>query len=331
MSDQPPPPKPKPGSLRDRIAAFEKSTPSTNAAPPPLAPRPKPGQVSWKPKQATPPDSPAADETSAPQPKKSSGGMSASDAKESIGKGVSLKERMAALQGKGAFGAPSPPIAPKPAVEKPKWKPPPTIAPPPEDTDEQEKEIAIEKSEDALEQDSVPVEETPEAEEGEAAEVDPQEEERKRRAALAARMARLGGARVGMGPPVFGGPAYKKSQPKSGDSTPTSEHVKADEEPDLKSPPAPEVEAGSDEAAKKGARYDLFPRYISTILVQITLRANARRLTHPLFYPLILLLHQQLPLVFPVRCLCLPLPAEQHHLEGNLLSLPHRRRLRNQK
>ena len=35
-------------------------------------------------------------------------------------------------------------------------------------------------------------------------EVDPEEEERQRRAAIAARMARLGGARVGMGPPVFG-------------------------------------------------------------------------------------------------------------------------------
>ena len=33
---------------------------------------------------------------------------------------------------------------------------------------------------------------------------DPEEEERQRRAAIAARMAKLGGARVGMGPPVFG-------------------------------------------------------------------------------------------------------------------------------
>ena len=33
---------------------------------------------------------------------------------------------------------------------------------------------------------------------------DPEEEERQRRAAIAARMARLGGTRVGMGPPIFG-------------------------------------------------------------------------------------------------------------------------------
>ncbi|KAJ3890660.1 hypothetical protein GG344DRAFT_35410, partial [Lentinula edodes] len=148
MSDQPPQPKPKPGSLRDRIAAFEKSTPSN--APPPVAPRPKPGgHVSWKPKQPTPPDSPAApaDESSVNRPQKPGGGMSASDAKESIGKGGSLKERMAALQGKGAFGAPSPPVAPKPAVEKPKWKPPPPVASPPEE--EEEIETASDKAKDA--------------------------------------------------------------------------------------------------------------------------------------------------------------------------------------
>ncbi|TFY73652.1 hypothetical protein EWM64_g10360, partial [Hericium alpestre] len=43
-----------------------------------------------------------------------------------------------------------------------------------------------------------------EAEEKEEKEDDPEEEERARRAAIAARMARLGGARVGMAPPVFG-------------------------------------------------------------------------------------------------------------------------------
>lgn len=226
MSDQPSPPKSKPGSLRDRIAAFEKPSTSTNA-PPPIASRPKAGQVSWKPKQVTPPESPAAEETSIPQPKKFGGGMSATDAKESIGKGVSLKERMAALQGKGAFGASPPPIAPKPAIEKPKWKPPPTVALPPDDDDNEEKEVFVEKSEQVLstpalgEQGPSQVEERtePTAEEGDA-EDDPQEEERKRRAALAARMARLGGARVGMGAPVFGGSAYKKPQPKSEPETP---------------------------------------------------------------------------------------------------------------
>ncbi|KIK71373.1 hypothetical protein GYMLUDRAFT_52464 [Collybiopsis luxurians FD-317 M1] len=265
MSDQPPPPKPKPGSLRDRIAAFEKAAPSN--APPP-APRPKPGTVAWKPKPATPPDSPGATgDVSSSQPKKIGGGMSASDARDSIGKGGSLKERMAALQGKGAFGGPPPPVAPKPAIEKPKWKPPPVVPP----SDESEgKEVPTEKLDIST---SPPVKSPgeelnqslsenevsdagprPEAEEEEK-EADPEEEERQRRATLAARMARLGGARVGMGPPVFGGPAYKKPQPKPEEvsNESVSESVKS-EESSLKSPVALEMEPGSlksDEEVKK--------------------------------------------------------------------------------
>ena len=130
MSDSTPP-KPKPGSLRDRIAAFEQK-PASSPAPP--APRPKPGGLSqWKPHVSTPPDS--------PQPNNNrNDSMSATDAKESITKGGSLKERMAALQGLGAFGggpATSPP--PKPS-EKPKWKPPPqvTVAPPVAGDDEED-------------------------------------------------------------------------------------------------------------------------------------------------------------------------------------------------
>ncbi|KAF5384732.1 hypothetical protein D9757_006238 [Collybiopsis confluens] len=250
MSDQPPPPKPMPGSLRDRIAAFEKSTPSNT---PPSAPRPKPAGVSWKPKPATPPDSPGlAEGSSSSQPKRFGGGMSASDAKESIGKGGSLKERMAALQGKGAFGAPPPPVAPKPIVEKPKWKPPPPVASPPDESEEKEAitekpdtpaaapmkspEEQLEKS--SGENEDLPTGFRPEAEEGDGEysekDPDPEEEERQRRAALAARMARLGGARVGMGPPVFGGPAYKKPQPKPQEDV--SEPVKS-EDSSVKSSP----------------------------------------------------------------------------------------------
>ncbi|KAI5991110.1 hypothetical protein EDD15DRAFT_2130846, partial [Pisolithus albus] len=143
MSDQSPPPtKPKPGSLRDRIAAFEnKNAPATSApgsgtgtaAP---ASRPKPGNLQWKPKAPSPPPTPP-DQTS--KIVGVGGGMSASDAKESITRGGTLKERMAALQGKGGFGAPAPPptLPTKPvAVEKPKWKPPPAISSPPADDDE---------------------------------------------------------------------------------------------------------------------------------------------------------------------------------------------------
>jgi hypothetical protein len=153
--------------------------------------------------------------------------MSVSDAKESIikGGGGSLKDRMAALQGKGGFGAPSPPLAPKPAVEKPKWKPPPAIAAPIDDDnhgtgDEPPNADAIAVTLDRTK--SSPV--SPrgfefskaivEGEETSTAEpttstggdvegiTDPEEEERQRRAAIAARMARLGGARLGMAPPV---------------------------------------------------------------------------------------------------------------------------------
>ncbi|EGN94025.1 hypothetical protein SERLA73DRAFT_189175, partial [Serpula lacrymans var. lacrymans S7.3] len=140
MSDQSPPPKPKPGSLRDRIAAFENKQSAPASAPPP--PRPKPGGLQWKPRAPSPPSSPgsSADRAQTPE-KKTSGagsGMSASDAKESIGMGGTLKERMAALQGRGGFGAPAPVIPPKP-TEKPKWKPPPVVQSPP--TDEEDKEV----------------------------------------------------------------------------------------------------------------------------------------------------------------------------------------------
>ncbi|KAJ7094217.1 hypothetical protein C8R43DRAFT_828052, partial [Mycena crocata] len=126
MSDTPPPPKPKPGSLRDRIAAFEKPSSGSSApAPPPLRPKPA-GTVSWKPKPPSPPTenttfSAGGEGDAAPTAK--TGGMSASDAKESIGRGGSLKDRMAALQGRGAFGAPAPPPAPIPKGKK--WVPPP--------------------------------------------------------------------------------------------------------------------------------------------------------------------------------------------------------------
>jgi len=159
--------------------------------------------------------------------------MSASDAKESItkGGGGSLKDRMAALQGKGAFGAPAPPLAPKPAVEKPRWKPPPAVAAP-LDSDDQDgtstapgdepPAAAIAAAVDRTRSPPVSVEprggldlpkpiaeETSTVESTTVTEVDaggttdPEEEERQRRAAIAARMARLGGARLGMAPPVL--------------------------------------------------------------------------------------------------------------------------------
>lgn len=207
MSD---PPKPKPGSLRDRIAAFEKQ-PAASSGPAPPAPRPKPSGLQWKPRQASPP--PAVDDAEGVK----KGGMSASDAKETIGKGVSLKERMAALNNRGAFGgAPTspPPTGPKPNVERPKWKPPPVVAPPAdEDTGDAPPVTSPPVSTDKPAADAQ--EQPAESEESQEAPAEnDEEEERQRRAALAARMARLGGARVGMAPPVLGRKPKSTEAPK---------------------------------------------------------------------------------------------------------------------
>ena len=164
--------------------------------------------------------------------------MSASDAKESITKGGSLKERMAALQGLGAFGG-GPPAAPPPRpAEKPKWKPPPQVAVAPPvagDEDEGDGAAADDRppvsplkapSDDILavlsKAPPPPPQEPPQEGvseiEGEAPAggddaPDPEEEERQRRAAIAARMARLGGTRVGMAPPIFGRKPEVKPKP----------------------------------------------------------------------------------------------------------------------
>lgn len=210
MSD--PPPK-KVGSLRDRIAAFENKGSAPAPAPPP-APRPKPGHINWTPKPLSPPTSPKASSSGhddSAEARKAAG-MSATDAKESIGK-LSLKERMAALQGSGGFSGPGGAAAappPRPSGEKPKWKPPPVVqrVEPIGGDDEEDKPTEVKAEREHTDEPKSPEEaaETKESEQEprEEGEPDPQEEERQRRAALAARMARLGGARVGMGPPIFG-------------------------------------------------------------------------------------------------------------------------------
>jgi hypothetical protein len=220
MSDTPPSStKPKVGSLRDRIAAFEKPAAGNSQPGPAPVPRSKPGGVSWKPKVPSPPSSPGGPEHVVSE--KKAGGMSASDAKESIGKGGSLKDRMAALQGKGAFGAP-PPVASKPAVEKPKWKPPPVVAPVDKDEDQHppvESSTSpslppptVRSSEDDGVIDTHEEETAPGADGEDQTEVDSKEDERQRRAAIAARMARLGGARVGMAPMFGHRPVAKKPE-----------------------------------------------------------------------------------------------------------------------
>lgn len=203
--------------------------------------------------------------------------MSASDAKESITKAGSLKDRMAALQGKGAFGAP-PSVAPKPAVGKPRWKPPPVVRAPVDDDDHsagespaaniaaavertisppvkpQESIVRAEGEETAL---SPPAAVSGEGEGDDSAEAgpaDPEEEERQRRAAIAARMARLGGARLGMAPPVFGKkpPVRRPTQeeaPKAEESKPDEEEPKRDiSSPEAVKPVDMPLPAPSDES-----------------------------------------------------------------------------------
>lgn len=232
MADEEPP-RPKPGSLKDRIKQFEQSSSTPAAGPPPL--RPKPGTLGqWKPKQVDPP-SPTKQTASASTSQDvaahtahadddavkhgEGGGMSASDAMSSITKGGgSLKERMAALQGKGAFGesgasnaAAAPPL---PNQGKPRvWRSSP--APPIEPKVKEEAPGDVQAGDEAHEEAAASPhhdDEEAAAQPGEAVEGDgepktEEEQERERRAAIAARMARLGGARLGM--PVGFGVAAK--------------------------------------------------------------------------------------------------------------------------
>lgn len=252
MSDQP---QKKPGSLRDRIAAFEKSSASPSAAQPPPPPRPKPaGFANWKPKQPSPPSSPQVNVGSADHATVSSSGMSASDARDSITKGASLRERMAALQNKGAFGAP-PPVAPKPAAERPKWKPPPVVqAPDPENASSEgpggittaierttsptpiKSQANIVEGEDGTQPTDIPT----------GASDTNVEEERQRRAAIAARMARLGGARLGMAPPIIGKKPVRRSTQEELEATEDKKfHSSQDVNPDSAARPnSPSIEPG---------------------------------------------------------------------------------------
>jgi len=189
MSDNPAPPK-KVGSLRDRIAAFEKPQASSSGPTPP-PPRPKPGGLvgQWKPKQL---------ERVGPSTEDSDtdkGGMTADDARHSISRGGGLKERMAALQGKGGFGAPAdssaskaPPL-PSEQGKARVWRPVVDLPPPTAATHDEYNDdaTALPTSDDATKGENVDSDNEPKTED---------DLERERRAAIAARMAKLGGARV---------------------------------------------------------------------------------------------------------------------------------------
>ncbi|CAE6471020.1 unnamed protein product [Rhizoctonia solani] len=226
MADEEQPPPRKVGSLRDRIAQFEKK-PEASAPPPPRA---APKQWAWKAKQettATASPAPNTSTTSAekptpsthersPSPPPQRPAFSSDDAREAIAGGMgSLKERMAALQGRNIGG----------------------MAPPPKP-----KKVVIEREEPKEEDQPEPVE-------------DEDEEEKARRARLAERMAKLGGARVGVGPPLFSRPqkheedeskAVEDKHPEAGDDVPgePKEEPKATV---VENEPEPDAEA-TDEA-----------------------------------------------------------------------------------
>jgi hypothetical protein len=207
-----PQPTSKPGSLRDRIAAFESkaTTAKTTTTSSPPSIRPKPNPVVWKPRPSSPSPEGPNNHGSGTTGAISAGGMSASDAKESITRAGGLRERMAALQGKGAFGGPPPVAAAKPPLpqgEKPRWRPPPKVIVPPSPLEEKEgaeKERAPEPvvpSSPPADLSSAPLGGDAEMKE-EKEEKEEADDEANRRAALAARMARLGGARVGLAAPA---------------------------------------------------------------------------------------------------------------------------------
>ncbi|GHJ86164.1 hypothetical protein NliqN6_2566 [Naganishia liquefaciens] len=202
-----------PTSFKDKLAAFNRSSGSAGP-PPPLKPKPLGtsggvGTWAWKQKQqqqqqAASTSHPASEtqQTDAPReqvvPAPSSSGMSASDAKASIGLGGSLRERMAALAGAGAFGGEKSAKGPPPAVgSKPRvWKRP-EVAPPA--TGEGE------TSEITGTGDLIGEERSDQAKDHAGGDQEDQLE-KERRAAIAARMAKLGGrGMMGMPMPI-GGP-----------------------------------------------------------------------------------------------------------------------------
>ena len=239
-------------TMKDRLAFFAAA--QSKPAPPPVKPKPAASGLTWSQRQklrqeqetaegaaapAPPPAAPATAREAGPADppaagdspqakKKDDAGLSAADAVSSISKGGSLRERMAALQGAGAFGsgAEQPPAAP--ASSGKTWKRPP--APPAAEPD----------AEDEAGEDSGPVDkaETAAAEEGDAIaaageEVEggddnetEEEKEKARRAAIAARMAKLG-ARGPMGMAAPAKPARKPVKEAEVVSTPAEEQAEA--------------------------------------------------------------------------------------------------------
>lgn len=243
----------KPQSFKDKLAAFNRSA-TSGAGPPPLKPKPLGasggvGSWAWKQKQqqaaaegtanAVPSDAtPSEQHHPAPTPVRetedsaqhpppaAASGMSASDAKASIAAGGSLRERMAALAGAGAFGSDKPKGPPPPVASKPRvWKRPeqPVVAEPTLGADEENAgqtvppvalphpiAVTFESAGHAAEPQDGPREGEEQA--AQAEDEDEEQKEKERRAAIAARMARLGGRGV-MGMPMAMGASMGGAKP----------------------------------------------------------------------------------------------------------------------
>ena len=215
MSDQWPPPASKPGSLRDRVAAYENKRSTSASKGPPIS---SPELVSLQRKPRPPSPSVAWDNVhSSGCETQSTRGTSAVDAMESIGRSGSLRERMVALQGKGAFGSAPPPTAPKPSIERPERGRLPSVPAPVTSRDES-KEATRGVDASGREASRSPPPRTaaslsPERQgtasheeislvQGDGGDRGTEEEERQHRAVIAVHMSRLGGAKVGTGPPI---------------------------------------------------------------------------------------------------------------------------------
>lgn len=211
-------------SMKDRLAFFAAA--QNKPAPPAVKPKPASGGLTWSQRQklrqeqeakekeaegsspapaptpsaaatAGPTTAPAPPTQGGPEPEKkeaAGAGLSAADAQSSISKGGSLRERMAALQGAGAFGSPAEKNSAPPAPTGKVWHRPSAPEPiPGEEGDEAGDDV-----EQAIKA------RTPVAEEGDALaaaggesagddEDTEGEKEKAKRAVIAARMAKLGG------------------------------------------------------------------------------------------------------------------------------------------
>ncbi|TYJ58565.1 hypothetical protein B9479_000775 [Cryptococcus floricola] len=214
----------RPQSMKERLAFFAAA--QDKPAPPPIKPKPAAGGLTWSQRQklrqeqeakereeaaargesapapvsAAPPPTLPEPVQQAPKEQQEGAGMSTADAVSSITKGGSLKDRMAALQGSGAFGQQQekpPPPAPSGKV----WSRP--AAPPQPDPEVAEGEEG-----------ASPLEGDETVPEGTEATLDDDEseeaQEKARKAAITARLAKLG-ARGPMGVMPTAPPVRKQS------------------------------------------------------------------------------------------------------------------------